>query len=402
MHKATSCLLLALAVIVAQSAQAQTFTVLHQFTGGNDGAIPSAGLTMDSKGRLYGTTSFTSGNGEGFGTVFRLAHSGAKWSLKTLHTFAGGFDGANPAARVIFGPSETLYGTTVQGGNAFCNGKGCGTVFSMKLSGTETVLYRFTGSIDGSNPDTGDLTFDVAGNIYGTTGTGGPANLGTVFSLTFAYGSWAESVLHSFSGGIGDGADPVGGVIFDSAGNLYGTTSGGGNGGGGSGGIAFQLTPSGGFWTEHVLHQFCESVGDGCYPAATPIADPSGNLFGSTAGAVGGLGTVFELANGTWTETTLYLFAGGCGTFPNSALTMDAAGNLYGTAAQGGAYGNGTVFKLTNSGGSWTCTSLHNFTGGSDGALPVSNVIFDAAGNLYGTAQVGGAYGNGVVFEITP
>jgi len=250
MHKTTSCLLLALAAIAIQSAQAQKFIVLHQFTGGKDGAQSQAGLTMDSTGTLYGTTSNAAGNAKGLGTVFRLSHSGSNWAFKTLHSFKGGFDGAYPLGRVIIGPNGTLYGTTNQGGNGFCNGSGCGTVFNLKLRGAETVLYRFTGDIDGANPETADLVFDPAGNIYGTTGIGGSASLGVVYKLTFAYGSWAESVLHSFAGGIGDGAIPYGGVIFDNIGDLYGTTT---YGGSENEGTVFQLTPSGKYWTENMM-----------------------------------------------------------------------------------------------------------------------------------------------------
>jgi uncharacterized repeat protein (TIGR03803 family) len=405
MHKTISCLLVLvlgtflLTITATQTAKAQTFTVLHQFTGVKDGWFPRAGLTIDSTGKLYGTAEW--GGAKGFGTAFRLSPPGSKWAFKTLHSFNGGFDGAYPEARVIIGPNGTLYGTTTQGGNGFCNGGGCGIVFNLKLSGAETVLYRFVGGVDGTKPGNGELAFDTEGNIYGTTELGGPANLGTVFSLTFAYGSWAETRLHSFGGGIGDGAIPFGGVIFDNAGNLYGTTVGGGNGGGGNGGTVFQLTPSGTFWTETVLYEFCQNVGDGCNPSAGLIFDQSGNLYGSAASAVRGSGAVFELANGAWKETVLYLFTGGSGgASPEGALTMDAAGNLYGTTAQGGAYGNGTVFKLTN--GSWTYTSLHDFTGGSDGASPVGNVIFDSSGNLYGTAAEGGTFGKGVVWKIAP
>jgi uncharacterized repeat protein (TIGR03803 family) len=399
MHKTTSCLLFALAAIAIQSAQAQKFVVLHQFTGGKDGAQPQAGLTMDSTGIFYGTTSNASGSAKGFGTVFRLSHSGSTWTFKTLHSFKGGFDGSYPLGRTIIGSNGTLYGTTSQGGNGFCNGSGCGTVFNIKLGGAETVLYRFTGGIDGANPENGDLVFDGAGNIYGTTGFGGSASLGVVYKLTFAYGSWAETVLHSFGGGIGDGANPYGGVIFDNIGDLYGTTT---YGGSENEGTAFQLTPSGKYWSENIIHNF--SSGDGYNPAAGLIFDQSGNLYGTASDGYGSTsgGTIFELSNNNWILTVLYALAGSSnqGAYPEAALVMDAAGNLYGTTAEGGAYGNGVVFKLSS--GSWTYTSLHDFTGGKDGAAPKANLIFDANGKLYGTTAEGGKYGKGVVFEITP
>ena len=412
-------IVLALTLVLAQSARAQTYQVIHNFTGGKDGLIPETGLTIDKAGNLYGTTIAGGGAGGGYGTVFKLTHKNSGWVFTPLYSFAGGNDGADPQARVVFGPDGSLYGTTAEGGGGNgCGGQGCGTVFRLRPASTacktalcpwsETVLYKFTGALDGGEPY-GAVTFDKAGNIYGTTAQGGPqsgncflGSCGTVYKLTPANGSWTESVLYSFAGG-NDGQWPVGSVIFDGAGNLYGSTNGGGPYGGSYGyGTVFQLAPSGSGWAENILYAF-HGGSDGQAPLDSPILDESGNLYGTNAGGgTGGGGTVYQLtpSNGNWTLTTLYGFTGSAG--PYGGVIMDAAGNLYGTTQLDGAYGQGSAFKLTPSSGSWTYTSLHDFTGGSDGGLPGCTLTFDASGNLYGTTTEGGANQYGVVFEITP
>ncbi len=406
-------IVLLLAIAVTQSAQAQTYNVIHNFTGA-DGSDPLAGLTIDQGGKLYGTTY---AGGAGYGTVYMLAHNGSSWSFNSLYSFAGGSDGARPYGRVAFGRNGTLYGTTSQGGNSIC-ANGCGTVFNLKpppnaICGTapcpraKTVLYPFTGT-DGAGPS-GDLAFDQAGNIYGTTfiggGMGGNDGAGVVYKLTTA---GVETVLFDFpETGCTAGADPFGGVIFDATGNLYGATRSTGAFGCGNG-VVFQLAPSGPPWMEHVLYTF-QNGSDGSLPQAGLIIDQMGNLYGATgSGGTGGGGTVFEMMppGHSWTFSTLYGFAGSGG--PQGNLIMDQAGNLYGTTVSDGAHGFGSVFKLTSSGGgTWTYTSLYDFTGGSDGANPYSSLVFDAAGNLYGTASAGGtgsacSGGCGVIFEITP
>lgn len=406
-------LLLAVAQSATRAVQAQTFQVLHTFTGGQDGANPYAGLTFKA-GNLYGTTS--GGGGNSSGAVFELMHKASGWVLTPLYSFnfaGGGGDGANPEARVIFGLNGTLYGTTLYGGTEY---PGYGTVFNLRPSATtcratfcpwtETVLYRFAGSPDGANPLYGDLIFDQAGNIYGSTFGGGrsgggfPAN-GTVYELKPSGGGWSESVLYSFAG-YPDGSIPDGGVIVDNnSGNLYGTTT---YGGSLANGTVFQLTPSGSGWAENILSSFQEG---GSTPVGGLIFD-QGNLYGTTSDVrIGTNGSVFELmpSGGNWVFTLLYRFgnAGDSPAGPYSSLTMDAAGNLYGTTYRDGGAGDyGSVFKLTPGNGGWTYTDLHDFTGGSDGAFPVSNVVLDAGGNLYGTASAGGAYGYGVIWEITP
>jgi len=445
------------------STQAQTFTVIHAFTGGGDGGQPNAGLTMDEAGNLYGTTSAGGSLGtcqadpsqQGCGTVFKLAHMNSEWVLSALYTFHGGGDGAGPLARVIFGPNGTLYGTTLIGGDAFCNsvlffGYGCGIVFNLRppthicmsvsCPWTETVLHSFPGgTTDGAHPVYGDLIFDLAGNLYGTTFDSGTLGGGIVFELMPSDGGWAESVLYNFLGGGNLANLPASGVIFDQAGNIYGAAQFGG-GCDGFGGVVYELTPSSRGWQENDLHYFsCGS--DGGAPIGGLIFDQSGNLYGTdTDWGAGNGGTAFTLSpssggwvfaldysfeysfggNGGYSATffdparqgthhthihQLFVYDGGTGPF--GSLSMDAAGNLYGTAYQDGAYGGcdggcGAVFKLTPSGSGWTYASLHDFTGGSDGAHPFGNMIFDSDGNLYGTASGGGNSNSGVVWEITP
>jgi uncharacterized repeat protein (TIGR03803 family) len=402
-----------LAVVATQSAQAQIFTSLHNFSG-HDGQEPTAGLIMDRAGNLYGTTTY--GGSAGFGTVFKLTHKNSGWIFNPLHNFQGGTDGAYPASRLAIGADGTLYGTTAQGGSSGCSNNGCGTVFSLRPQPTacevalcpwmETVLYRFPdpskGSGDGAGP-VGELTFDVAGNLYGVTAAGGSSCCnGVVYKLTHSGGSWSESVIFSFqpSGGI----VPAGGVIFDSVGNLYGTTN---QGGGNQFGTVYQLMPSGSGWVENVLHSF-DNASDGSY-SADLIFDSLGNLYGATYdGGPNGGGTVYQLtsSNGTWTFNLLYGFTGaGFGGQLGGSLTLDTTASLYGTTVYGGDRNGGTAFKLTPSGGSWAYTTLHSFDPSSSGGeSPNGSLVLDANGNVYGTTQVGGS-GNpadGTVFEVSP
>lgn len=393
-----------LILCAAISVGAQTVNVLHNFTGGSDGLEPYANLAVDKAGNLYSTT-IAGGNGGG-GTVFRLKHQGSGWTFATLYSFPQyQADGANPYAPVIVGPNGTLYGTTFDGGRGgACFGSGCGTVFNLRPPATfcrsiscpwtETILYRFQGNNhkDGGNPY-GSLVFDASGNIYGTTTIGGRYQSGTVYELTPSNGGWTETILYSFTGGT-DGANPDSSLTFDQVGNLYGTTYAGGNYGLGT---VFELTPSGSGWSENVIYHF-QGGNDGATPYAGVTFDSSGNLFGATVGA--STGVVFELtpSNGSWTYTVLHALSGD-GSFGN--LIIDTSGNVYGSAVEGGI-GYGSIFELTPSSGNWAYTDLYDFTGKTDGWGPFGGVIRDEAGNLYGTTYIGGAYGDGVVFEFTP
>jgi uncharacterized repeat protein (TIGR03803 family) len=410
-------------MIATQATQAQTYKVIHNFTGGADGATPWAGLTMDQAGNFYGTSE---PDYLGAGTVFKLSEGESGWVLNPLYNFTGGSDGALPTSGLIMDQAGNLYGTTAYGGIG-SNG-GYGTVFSVKSPGTpcstalcrsrKTVLYTFTGGTDGVTPNEygGNLVFDKAGNIYGTTTNGGllecesgSLGCGTVFQLSPSGSGWTESVLYRFTGG-SDGAWPTSALILDQAGNLYGTAIIGGVQGGcqfvdyyGCG-VVFKLSPSESGWTESVLYSFTGGA-DGGLPVGGLIFGPSGNLYGTTEyGGDGGGGTVFQLtpSNGTWTLETIYSFNGDEGELDN--LAIDEAGDLYGTTGADGAYGNGNVFELQPSDGGWTYTSLHDFCAiypCNDGAVPVGSVIFDQHGNLYGTTYGGGSAGLGVVWEIT-
>jgi hypothetical protein len=260
----------------------------------------------------------------------------------------------------------------------------------------------------------GDLTFDAAGNIYGTTQFGGltqycgGGGCGVAYQLTQSGGAWTESILHAFTSGP-DGAYPNSGVIFDRAGNLYGTAP-QDDYQGGSYGLVYQLSPSGSDWTLNALYYFQAGV-DGAYPYAGLISDPAGNLYGATRNGPDEAGTVFELTSsgGGWEYNLVYGLPPGdgcCG--PYGTLVADAAGNLYGATLTAGEYGEGNVFKLTPSNGAWTYTDLYDFTGHDDGGQPYGSLVLDANGNIYGTTYAGGNfecqgdYGCGVVFEITP
>jgi uncharacterized repeat protein (TIGR03803 family) len=279
------------------------------------------------------------------------------------------------------------------------------------------VLHRFKGK-DGAYPQAG-LILDAAGNLYGTTSSGGDLRAchrmgcGTVFKLTPQEdGTWRENVLHSFTG-TPDGLYPHGGLVFDQAGNLYGTTP---AGGASDAGVVFELMPKAdGSWRESVLYTFCSVTNctDGDSPRAGLVLDQAGHLYGTTVyGGSASNGTAFRLtpnSDGTWKESVLYSFCAlnRCpdGANPFAGLTFGAAGTLYGTTFSGGG-GGGVVFKLTpNKDGSWRESVLHHFcsrTNCDDGFYPASGVIFDQSGNLYSTTARGGASDAGVVFELMP
>jgi uncharacterized repeat protein (TIGR03803 family) len=383
------------------AAAASKETVLYSFKdNGTDGRLPLAGLISDDAGNLYGTTG--EGGVSNMGTVFELEHG--TWAEKVLYSFAGGTDGESPAAALIFDLAGNLYGTTELGGayGAY------GTVFELAPGTggrwTETVLHSFGKGKDGQAPEA-SLIFDAAGNLYGTTYGGGAHADGTVFALTpGTNGKWTEKVLHSFD--FWDGETPVASLVFDAGGNLYGTTSSGNRLG-----TAFQLAPSAdGKWTARVL---ASEIGAPCAPL---IFDSAGNLYGtSSGGARYPVGDAFQLipgAGGTWTEKVIHGFDGYSGGHPQGGLIFDTAGNLYGTTTNGGTGkpNAGVVFELSpGADGTWVETVLHRFQrNGKDGANPYGELVRDSAGNLYGTTLQGGSpvsgcngSGCGTVFEIT-
>jgi uncharacterized repeat protein (TIGR03803 family) len=395
--------------MTATRAVAQQETVLYNFgVTYTDADVPFAGLVFDAQGNLFGTT--FDGGAHGFGAVFELVpQAGGGWKEKLLHSFnTTGNGGFEPFAGLVMDAAGNLYGTTLSGG-----AHGAGSVFELlPQAGGGWMgkgIHTFgANSEDGIGPEAG-LVMDSAGNLYGTTHQGGYHGSGIAFELSpTSSGGWTEKLLHTFSSNANDGYAPTANLIFDAVGNLYGTTVLGGTL---RVGTVFELMPAaGGHWTEKILHNFRGDSTDGGFPEGGVIFDAAGNLYSTTsAGGTNGAGTVFELtptAGGRWTERVLHTFLadGTDGITPMANLVFDAASNLYGTTAGGGANGDGTVFELTPAGGgSWTETVLHNFSAnGTDGVTPQAGFVFDAAGNLYGTTSQGGAHGGGIVFEITP
>jgi hypothetical protein len=439
-----------LAAAPAASAQSSHYKVIHSFTG-LDGVNPVGNLISDASGNLYGMAEFggnSSGKGIcgdlGCGTVYKLTKTvSGGWARTVLHNFTGGLtDGAFPVAGLVLDGSGNLYGTTRYGGsNHGMPGAGVAFELSPKSSGgwKETLLHVFGGLGDGQLPSS-PLALDPGGNLYGTAVIGGAGicdgGCGVVFELSpGAAGGWNESLLYTF-GGAGDGSFPVSGLTLDSSGNLYGTALGGGNNASlcaglqdNGCGVVFRLSPnSSGGWTESVVDAFNGT--DGANPQANLVFDGSGNLYGtahnggdySSGCDDDGCGLVYELSPSAvgWNETVLRSFVPGPGgggnldgALPEAGLTLDAAGNLYGTNADGGRPPStaGVVFKLSpNSTGPWTETVLYAFSDGADGGIPYAGVILDASGDVFGTTYYAGvttgicatAGGCGVVFDITP
>jgi len=322
------------------------------------------------------------------GTIFEVDTTGTE---KVLHSFKR-VQGMIPRASLVRDSAGNLYGTASEGGTKGCNGQGCGTVFKLN-HGKLIVLHYFDAFPDGNSPWAG-LVRDWTGNLYGTTLFDSTSGNGTVFKVDK---SGKETLLFTFNADK-SGKNPYSGLVRDSAGNLYGTTSAGGfydTGDCSLGcGTVFKLTPSGNYT---VLHRF-RGGSDGYKALAGLIRDSAGNLYGTTElGGTSHQGTVFEVSK-TGTETVLYSFTGGAdGANPRAALVRDSAGNLYGAAPYGGD-GGGTIFKL---GSARNFTVLHTFTG-ADGANPFGGLAMDAGGNLYGTAETGGTSSFGTVFKITP
>jgi len=331
--------------------------------------------------------------------IFSLAGFGSAQSkFKVLYSFSGGLDGGSRAG-LVRDTAGSLYGTMKYGGPICQNPAGsCGLVFKLAPNGdgtwTESVVYAFTGTPDGANP-VASLIFDRAGNLYGTTAFGGELSCGSGSGCGTAFKidpTGIVTVLYTFVGGT-DGASPYAGLILDTAGNLYGTTYLGGRR---NGGTVFKLDKDG---NETVLYSFIVGgLGPGYYPQAGLIRDAAGNLYGTTnVGGSSFSGTVFKLQR-AGKITVLHSFSGGAdGGYPYAGLIGDAAGNLYGTTWVGGASGLGTVFKLDKNGNQ---TVLHSFAGGTDGASPYAGLILDTAGNLYGTTVYGGTSNRGTVFKL--
>jgi uncharacterized repeat protein (TIGR03803 family) len=388
-----SCLI---TTFVALSAQAQTETVLYSFPQG--GGIPASALTSDGKGNFYGTT--VSGGLKNGGSVFELSpNDNGGWNEATLYSFCSApncEDGESPKySYVIFDGMGNLYGTANLGGGTTClSANGCGVVFELSPEGTgwkETVIYRFQGEGDGANPVNG-LVMDTAGNLFGTSYNPNNLKPKNVFELSPTSGGWTEKVIYSAGKGYA-------GLTMDDTGNIFGSAS----------STVFELSPNGnGGWNPAVIYTFPGAPKDGKDAEGTLVFDKMGNLYGTTTGGGIGLGTVFELSpleNGEWAEEILYSLKGGKtdGKDPFSGIAFDSYGNIYGTTFSGGESDEGTVFELLApvGAGSYSEKVLWSFDG-ADGAYPYAGVTVDGARNLYGTAYSGGLNDAGVVFEVTP
>jgi uncharacterized repeat protein (TIGR03803 family) len=360
---------------------------------GLNGYGPEAGVTIDSQGNIYGTTTLGGSNpNNNYGTVFKIA-AGSN-TITSLASF-NGLNGYSPEAGVTLDAHGNLYGTTSEGGpgqNAY------GTVFKI-AAGTTTIstLASFNSTYPSGEGPLAGVTIDSQGNLYGTTNGGGAHVNGTVFEI--AAGTTTLSTLASFNNQI-NGYAPYGGVTLDSQGNIYGTAQGGSGISPGVGdGIVYKIAAGTGLIT--TLASFAGP--NGSEPVANLTFDSHGDIFGTTSlGGAYGLGTIFEIAAGTSALTTLVSFNGTNGSSPESSLTFDSQGNLYGTTFKGGAFGLGTVFEVAA--GTSTLTTLDSFNITFDlepnGAYPLGGVTLDSQGNLYGTTNEGGAYGDGTVFEI--
>jgi uncharacterized repeat protein (TIGR03803 family) len=411
---AVKCVLLGImgVLVLTSAAFPAPEKVLYSFQD-RTGKNPETSLVFDAQGNLYGSASeggigcIPSG---GCGVVFKLTRGSVAghWHYQVLHGFNVS-DGRIAPNALILDAAGNLYGTTVGGGQT-----DCGTVFQLTPTSDGgyafTIVYEFAGPPDACEPY-GRLVFDAAGNLYGTTFAGGSLGMGTVFELSpTAGGGWSESVLYSFAGtALGDGAYPSAGLVIDETGDLYGTTQSGGNPFCELGcGTVFELTPDSGTWTEAVLYVF-GSQSDGGTPQGGLLRDAVGNLYG-TAGLAGlGCGTVFQLSaqSGSFSFQVIYSFVPSQrgmhdGCQPTGQLAQDAQGNVYGTTLQGGRSEEGMAYELSPNPDGTWSEKKLHTFSGLDGSVPVGGVILDSSGNLYGTTDVGGANGVGTVFEMRP
>jgi uncharacterized repeat protein (TIGR03803 family) len=399
-----------LGLTASSSSAAVSYKMLYSFQGENeinddddDGSNGATGLIFDITGNAYGTT--VTGGVDDCGTVFELKNlGGGQWSEIVLYSFTCFNDGKNPHGGLAFDKKGNLVGTTVAGGSGgTCTGDGCGVVFELSPTGGEKVLYNFTGGNDGFGPGA-PLTVDTGGDIFGMTPDGGAYSAGTVFHMTLRNGVWRYNVIHAFTGGADGAVGSLGPLLIDPAtGKMYGVTELGGRH---SAGTAFRLARGpGGAWNFNTLYTF-KGQPDAAFPYGGLIPDTAGNLYGTTYyGGTSGVGTVYELSpkRGTWTEQVLYNFKGGTdGSLPTTTLVFDAAQNLYGTTSTGGrpSCDCGTIFKLKPN--PWTESIIHDFGVLPDGSYPYYNLMPGPGGALYGATTYGGVDGFGAIFKIAP
>ena len=369
----------------------------------DEGEYADTDLETDNAGNIYGTTVL--GGDFGGGTVFQLSPTANGWVHTVLYSFTGGADGGEPYKGVTLDRKGNLYGTAVTGGSGNCEG-GCGVVYKLSNIGgtwTQTVIHAFTGGDDGSGPGA-RVTVDGARNVYGMAPTGGGHGLGTIYKIHQASNrAWTFGVLHAFTGGT-DGATGSAGRMILRDGRLYGAVTAGGRYGSG---VVFELN-AGGFGERDlkILYAF-RGQPDGSFPYGALLFDQSGNIYGTTYyGGADGIGSVYKLSPqpvGEWAEDVLYSFQQGTdGNSPISNLVFDVTGNLYGTTSEGGL-GSGTIFKLSPVGaGKWTETVVHAFESPPDGGFAYNGMVVDAFGNFYGATVHGGENDDGSVYNFTP
>jgi uncharacterized repeat protein (TIGR03803 family) len=367
------------------AAQSQTFNPFFSFND-SDGSNPIVGVIQDRVGNLYGTA--PGGGEQNKGVVYEVDTAGIE---TVLYSFKGMSDGAYPFAPLARDRAGNLYGTTISGGqrqisSAFCV-NGCGTVFKIGASGNETVLYRFTGRADGCYPQQG-LLLDKSGNMFGTTTSCGSSGNGTIFKID---GTGSFTVLHTFAGSPSDGSSPAfGHLTMSQSGSLYGTTT---IGGSDNAGVVYELSKN---RTLTLLHSFTFGASDGCRPLGSVALDKERNLYGTTenCGSIGS-GTIWKV-NKNGKETILHNIASGEGGQPMAGVTLDSKDNLYGVTYDLGA---GVLYEFSST--SQEFIMLHVFSG-RDGTNPAGEVLRSAKGELYGTATNGGSYDVGTVWKYVP
>lgn len=390
----------ATSLLITAAWAASATKLVYSFGGNADGEYTDTELVRDSAGNLYGTS--VQGGIFGGGTVFQVNPAGVH---TVLYDFTGGADGGEPYKGVTLDAQGNLYGTAVTGGGGSCEG-GCGVVYKLSNSGgswNQTVIHTFTGS-DGSGPGS-PVAIDKNGDVFGTTPTGGANGIGVVYQLREDAGAWKFRVIHTFTGGDDGGGGSASRLLIDAAGNLFGVcTVGGANGFG----TVFEMSQHQGQWQFTTLYAFKDSP-DGALPYGGLVADRAGSLFGTTyyAGA-NDLGTIYQLTkiNGVWTERVLYSFQGGSdGGSPISTLVADAAGNLYGTTSEGGAAacGCGTIFKMSrDTTGKWTETVAYRFPGTPQPGFAYNGLVADPSGIFYGATVHGGSGNDGAIYKFRP
>jgi len=416
MRKKTFMMVLVTLAFAVSAWAASTETVIYNFNNySGDGYYPYSALVADKSGNLYGTT--YQGGANNLGSVFELTLSGGVWTETLLYSFAGDAtgDGANPAySPLVFDKAGNLYGTTAYGGSTSCN---CGTVFELAKSGStwkETVLHAFLGSSqkDGYLPQAG-LSLDTAGNLFGTTYQGGTFNAGTVFQLQPSKGGWKYRAIHSFDSQNSGAYYPLGGITQGADGYYYGTTYYGGHAY--NAGTVYRLFKARNVWVAQNVFYFLEG-GDGIYPDSSLTMDAKGNMYGTTyyggsgEACSGGCGTVYKLTlgkNNKYTQSVIYSFQAGVKDGQNpyygAGVTLDAKGNLYGTTYYGGSTENaGTVYELKVSGNSYKESLLWSFDTVSGDGYYPRGGVILVNGNIFGTTASGGSHGAGTAFEIKP